>query len=242
MAQNKLFLPGFPANSLPSLFFFSPPGPPAATTDPPTVLPTRHYIPSITQQPHHRSQYLSFSPSLLYKTKIFSSATVTPTAAATAEVATILPKSSLPLLPAATGVAAPSSVTPTAPAESFPSPLQGSTLSSSSQDRCTSVGHQPPPQHRRHTSNAPPPPRQVLFSPFFGHRVDSSPACRTNRVLHAGKGGGNNSPRWFLIRLGQIGSGPAMWFPPVGRTDTSPALLAGLVPAHDKTDFVWGRD
>jgi len=42
--------------------------------------------------------------------------------------------------------------------------------------------------------------------------------------------------------LGQIGSGPAMWFPPVGRTDPSPALLAGLVPAHDKTDFVWGRD
>jgi hypothetical protein len=28
----------------------------------------------------------------------------------------------------------------------------------------------------------------------------------------------------------------------VGRTDPSPALLAGLVPAHDKTDFVWGRD
>jgi len=27
----------------------------------------KHHIPSITQQPHHRSQYPSFSPSLLYK-------------------------------------------------------------------------------------------------------------------------------------------------------------------------------
>jgi len=56
------------------------------------------------------------------------------------------------------------------------------------------------------------------------------------------EGGKIIPPVCFLIRLGQIGSGPAMWFPPVGRTDTSPALLAGLVPAHDKTDFVWGRD
>jgi len=55
------------------------------------------------------------------------------------------------------------------------------------------------------------------------------------------EGGENNSPRWFLIMLGQIGSGPAIWFPSVGRTDPSPALLAGLVPAHDKTDFVWAE-
>jgi hypothetical protein len=55
------------------------------------------------------------------------------------------------------------------------------------------------------------------------------------------EGGENNSPRWFLIMLGQIGSGPAIWFPSMGRTDPSPALLAGLVPAHDKTDFVWAE-
>jgi len=30
-------------------------------------------------------------------------------------------------------------------------------------------------------------------------------------------------------------------FPSVGRTDPSPALLAGLDPAHDKIDFVWAE-
>jgi hypothetical protein len=55
------------------------------------------------------------------------------------------------------------------------------------------------------------------------------------------EGGKVIPPRLFLITLGQIGSGPAIWFPPVGRTDPSPALLAGLVPAHDKIDFVWAE-
>ena len=50
-----------------SFFFFSPPWLPAATTDLATVLTTKHRIPSITQQPHHRPQYPSFPPSPLYK-------------------------------------------------------------------------------------------------------------------------------------------------------------------------------
>jgi len=37
-------------------------------------------------------------------------------------------------------------------------------------------------------------------------------SCMQNEQRSAcRKGGGNNSPRWFLIRLGQIGSGPAIW-------------------------------
>jgi hypothetical protein len=102
------------------------------------------------------------------------------------------------------------------------------------------------------------PPASTAAPPTYQRRTAAStpgallPPLRTFvwfHLLHAERaafcmqeGGKIIPPVCFLIRLGQIGSGPAMWFPPVGRTDTSPALLAGLVPAHDKTDFVWGRD
>jgi len=55
LAQNKLFLPGFPENSLPFLFFFSPPGPPDATTESPLHPPT---------DPHTRTALTHLSPPL----------------------------------------------------------------------------------------------------------------------------------------------------------------------------------
>jgi len=91
---------------------------------------TSHPSPSSLTTGHSTPLFLP-----LLSTKISSSAIVIQTASTpTAEVATILPKSSLPLLPAATGVTAPSSVTPTDPAESFPSPLQESAPASFSRD------------------------------------------------------------------------------------------------------------
>ena len=78
--KNQFFPARFSCNQ-PSLSFSSPPWPLAATTDLATVLPTKHHIPSITQQPHRSLQHLSLSPSLPCKTSFFFT-TATPTAAA----------------------------------------------------------------------------------------------------------------------------------------------------------------
>jgi len=130
LAKKSAFPARFSCNQ-PSLSFFSPPWPPAATTDLVTVLPTKHHIPSITQQPHH-SHSTSLSTSLLCKTFFFPLHHRNSSSRSSGNH----PLQRLSLLPAAARVASPSSVTPTAPAVSFPSPLQESAPSSSSREQC----------------------------------------------------------------------------------------------------------
>ena len=138
LEKNQLFLPGFPATSP---FFFSPPWTLFATTDLATILPLKHHIPSITQQPHRSLQHLSLSPSLLCTT-LLSLHHRNPSSSNH-------PLQRLAFLPAAAWVAFSSSATPTALAVSFPSPLQDLLHSSSSRDQCT-----PPPLTPRITSQA----------------------------------------------------------------------------------------
>ena len=147
LEKNQLFLPGFPATK-PLFFFFSPPWPLVATTDLTTILYLKQRIPSITQQPHRSLQRLPLSPSLFCKTSL-SLHHRNPSSSSNSNH----PFQRLVLLSAAAWEASPPSATPTAPAVSFPSPLQGLFPSSSSQDQCTPPAS-PPPASPRATSRA----------------------------------------------------------------------------------------
>jgi len=238
LAQNKLFLPGFPENSLPFLFFFSPPGPPNATTEsplhPPTDPHTRtaltHLSPPLdfllplsnppqgttplsckakpgqppsfplillqqsqrntVPSPSHQHNPSNASRGLLSSDSLHRSKPP-PSSFFTGQQQS----SFLQRRPAATGVAATSSVTPTAPAESFPSPLQDSAPLSSSRDQCT-------------PAKKPPLPRQVNFSsPSFHFRLLRFLLHAEPSVCMQEDGGKIIPPRWFLV-LGQTCSGP----------------------------------
>jgi len=130
--------------------------------------------------------------------------------------------------PAATGVAAPSSVTPTAPAESFPSPLQESAPSSSSRDQCT-------------PAKTPPFPRQVNFpSPSFYFRHLSFLLHAEHSVCMQEDGGKIIPPVGFLCRARLVLAQLVLL---LGQADPGPALPSGSGLAQKRnTRFLLGQD